>query len=123
VLTYSILEVGRLTGNFNRGQEYSFDEVDAYYLDTTFGLSYTHRLFGEVDAQVRGGHSTFNYGFRAGSADRDETLDIGAASVGYNLRNRTRIALNYELSRRRAPAVVERNYDRTRIYLSWLYAF
>lgn len=123
VLSYSFLEIGRLTGTFNRGQEYSFDQREAYYLETTFGLAYTHRLFGSVDGQVRGARSTLDYGFREGSADRDETLDSGAASVGYNLGNRTRIALNYELSRRRSPAVVQRNYDRTRIYLSWVYAF
>jgi Putative beta-barrel porin 2 len=122
VLTYAVLELGRLTGTFNRGQEYSFDDREAYYLETTYGLSYTHRLFGEVDAQVRGGRSIFNYGFREGSPDRDEHLDSGAVSLGYNLRNRTRIALNYELARRRAPSVVERNYDRTRVYVSWLYA-
>ncbi len=122
VLTYAFLEYGRFTGTFNRGQEYSFDDREAYYLETSYGLSYTHRLFAEIDAQVRGGRSVFNYGFREGSPDRDEHLDSGAVSLGYNLRNRTRIALNYELARRRSPLVVERNYDRTRVYVSWLYA-
>jgi hypothetical protein len=122
VLTYAFLDLGRFTGTFNRGQEYSFDDREAYYLETTYGLSYTHMLAGSIDAQVRGGRSIFNYGFRAGSVDRDEQLNSGAVSLGYNLRNRTRIALNYELTRRRAPSVVERNYDRTRVYLSWVYA-
>lgn len=123
VLSYAFLDLGRFTGTYNRGQEYSFDERDGYYLENTYGLSYTHRLLGELDFQVRGARSQFDYGFRAGALDRDETLDVGAASVGYNLRNRTRIALNYELARRRSPAVVDRNYDRTRVYTSWLYAF
>ena len=61
--------------------------------------------------------------FAKASAARTDTLDAVAASVGYNLRNRTRISLNYELAERRSPAYVERNYDRTRIYLSWAYAF
>ncbi|MFA5909868.1 MAG: outer membrane beta-barrel protein [Vicinamibacterales bacterium] len=122
-VTYPFLEVGRLSLSVNRDLQYSFDATEAYYVETSGNLAYTHRLFGEVDVQVRGSKSIFDYGYREGIPARRDSLDAAGASVGYNLRNRTRVAVNYEVSRRRSPVFVERNYDRTRIFLSWAYAF
>jgi hypothetical protein len=122
-LAYSLLEVGRLGLFATRRQEYSFDAAEAYYLENSINLAYNHRLFGEVDAQVRGGRAMFDYGFREGSPPHTDTLDTIETGVGYNLRNRTRVSFNYEFARRRSPALAERNYDRRRVYLSWLYAF
>lgn len=122
-IVYPIREVGRLSFVASRGTEYSFDAAEAYYLENSFTLSYTHRLFGAVDAQARGGKSFFDYGYRAGLAAHQDSLDIAGASVGYNLRNRTRISLNYEFSRRRSAELPERNYDRRRAYAAWTFAF
>lgn len=122
-LAYSVLEVGRLGLIALRRQEYSFDTREGYYLENSVNLTYNHRLFGEVDAQVHGGHGIFEYGFRAGIPAHTDTLNIVDGGVGYNLRNRTRISLNYEYARRRSPALAERNYDRTRVFLAWSYAF
>jgi hypothetical protein len=123
VLTYSFLEVGRLTAAFTRGLQYSFDEAEALYLENSLSLSYTHRLFGDVDLQARASRSLFDYGFRQGVPPHQDRLDSAGASIGYNLRNRTRVSANYEVTERTAPAFPLRNYDRVRIYLSWLYAF
>jgi hypothetical protein len=122
-IAYPFLEIGRLNFSIIRGIEYSFDEGEGYYKETSIILAYTHRLFGEIDFQARGSKSWFDYGFRDTTAARTDTLAAAAASVGYNLRNRTRISLNYEVAQRRSPAYLERNYDRTRVYLSWAYAF
>ena len=122
-ITYPFLEIGRFTVTANRGTEYSFDAEEAYFVENSAFLAYTHRLFGEIDAQVRGGRSLFDYSARETMPAHKDTLDIAAGSLGYNLRNRTRIALNYEYSKRRSPAITSRNYDRRRIYLSWLFAF
>jgi len=122
-LAYPFMEIGRFSGAFNRGLQYSFDANEAYYIENSGSLAYTHRLFGEVDAQVRASKSWFDYGFREGLPARQDTLEAAGVSLGYNLRNRTRISLNYELSRRRSPAFEERNYDRRRVFLSWVYAF
>lgn len=122
-LAYSLLEVGRLGLFATRRQEYSFDAAEAYYLENSINLAYNHRLFGEFDAQVSGGRALFDYGFREGSPPHTDTLDTIETGVGYNLRNRTRVSFNYEFARRRSPTLAERNYDRRRVYLSWLYAF
>ena len=122
-LTYPVLEIGRLSVALSRGVEYSFDTAEAYYLEQSATVVYTHRLFGEVDAQGRGSWASFDYDARINLPPHTDTLNTAAGSVGYNLRNRTRIALNYEYARRRSPAVAERNYERRRAYLSWLFAF
>jgi hypothetical protein len=122
-ITYAFLEVGRITAAVQRGVEYSFDAAEAYYLENTASLTYTHRLFGAVDAQGKVARSLFDYSARETEPPHEDTLDSAGGSLGYNLRNRTRIALNYEYSRRRSPAFSDRNYQRRRVYLSWLFAF
>jgi hypothetical protein len=122
-IIYPFLEVGRLGVEAVRRNEYSFEVADAYFIDNTVTLSYTHRLFGEVDAQVKGSKSFFDYGFTETSPARQDKLDLVGGSVGYNLRNRTRISLNYEYSRRRSPELTERNYDRRRVFLAWAFAY
>jgi hypothetical protein len=122
-MIYPFLEIGRFSAALNRVVEYSFDSLEGYYLEQSYNLSYTHFLFGELDAQVRGGRATFQYDARETLPEHTDTLDTLAGSVGYNLRNRTRVALNYEYTQRRSPAFAQRNYDRRRIYLSWLFAF
>lgn len=122
-VTYPFLEVGRVTVSFIRGFNYSFDVDEAYYKEMTGNLVYTHRLGGNYDLQLRGSLSAFDYGFRQGVPHRRDKLDSAAGSLGYNLRNRTRIAVNYESARRRSPVFDERDYDRHRWFFSWLYAF
>jgi hypothetical protein len=122
-VTYSFLELGRLSAAVNRGLQYSFDDAEAYYVENTLRLSYTHRIFTDIDVQLNGSVSRFEYGYREGLPPREDELSSVAGSLGYNLRNRTRVGLNYELARRRSPAFATRNYDRTRIFLSWQYAF
>lgn len=122
-LMYSFLEVARLSVALSRGVEYSFDTEQAYYLQQSATLAYTHRLFGAVDAQVLGSRSTFEYDARPRLPAHTDTYDTAGGSVGYNLRNRTRLALNYEYARRRSPAFAERNYERRRVFVSWQVAF
>ena len=121
-LSYTVLEAGRLALLAARRQEFSFDEAEAYYLENSIILVYNHRLFGNIDAQVRGGRASFGYGFREGVPPHTDTLDTVEGGVGYNLRNRTRVSFNYEYARRRSPALADRNYDRRRVFLSWTFA-
>lgn len=121
-IVYPFLEIGRIGVEAVRRNEFSFEESDAYFIENSWTLSYTHRLFGEVDAQVRGTKSWFNYGFTETSPARQDKLDVVGGSVGYNLRNRTRISMNYEVGRRRSAELPRRNYDRRRAFVSWTFA-
>ena len=122
-ITYPFLEVGRFNFGYSRSIEYSFDTAEAYYIENAVRAVYTQRLFGEVDAQAQAARSYFNYGQRAGAPERQDSLEAYNGNLGYNLRNKTRIAVNYEYARRRSPEIVERNYVRRRVFLSWLVAF
>lgn len=122
-LTYSFLEVGRFNLGLGRSLEYSFDAAEAYYLENTISLAYTHRIAGMVDLQAKGMRSIFDYDASETVPPHRDTLDTAGGSLGYNLKNRTRIALNYEYSRRRSPALADRNFERNRVFLSWLFAF
>ena len=122
-IVYPFLELGRLGVEAVRRNEYSYEADDAYFIDNTLTLSYTHHLFGAVDAQIKGSKSLFDYGFTETSPARQDQLDLVGGSVGYNLRNRTRISLNYEYTRRRSAQLTERNYDRRRAFLAWMFAY
>jgi hypothetical protein len=122
-IAYSFLEVGRLSVALTRGVEYSFDLGESHYVEQSAMVAYTHRLFGAVDAQVLGSRAAFDYDARPTLPAHTDTIDTAAGSVGYNLRNKTRIALNYEYARRRSPVFAERNYQRRRAFLSWQFAF
>lgn len=122
-ITYPFLELGRFSLVLQRGLEYSFDAVEAYYVENSGTLTYTHRLFGEVDLQGKVGRSLFDYSARTTEPPHKDTFDTAGGSLGYNLRNRTRVAVNYEYARRRSPAIADRNYQRRRVFLSWLFAF
>ncbi len=122
-IRYPLLELGHFNFGYQHGIDYSFDVQEAYYVSNAINVAYTQRLFGEVDLQASGNWGRFDYGQREGSQARRDTLDIYNGNLGYNLRNRTRVAMNYELAERRSPAVADRNYVRRRIYLSWLVAF
>jgi len=122
-IVYPFLDVGRLSVTFNRGTEYSFRVSDGYYLQNSLSLNYTHRLFGNVDVNVAGSKAVYDYRFVEALPDRKDDLESAGGGVGYNLPNRTRIAVNYEYSRRRSPEIPERNFDRRRVYLNWQFVF
>jgi hypothetical protein len=122
-IVYPFLEIGRFSFGYNRSTEYSFDTAEAYYLENTFRITYTQRLIGQVDLQGQAGQSYFDYGHRAGTAERRDRLESYNGNLGYNLRNRTRIAANYEYARRQSPDIADRNYIRRRIFLTWMVAF
>jgi len=122
-LTYPIREFGRIGMVAARGTEYSFDAAEAFYVENSVTLSYTHRIAGAVDSQIRGSKSFFDYSFRKDVPAHRDTYDSVNGSVGYNLQNRTRVSVNYEFARRRSPALPQRNYDRRRAYLAWTFAY
>jgi hypothetical protein len=122
-VTYPLLEFGRFNFITERTTEYSFDAAEAYFVSTTFNLAYSQRLYGAWDLQIGGRRALADYGFREGVLPRRDTTDALTGGLGYNLPNRTRIALSYEYSRRRSPALPDQNYEGRRIFLSWTYAF
>jgi Putative beta-barrel porin 2 len=122
-ITYSLLEVARISVGYIRGMDYSFDVNEAYFVQNAVNFAYTMRIAGDFDFQVRSSLASYNYGNRVGADARRDTFQDVGGSLGYNLRNRTRVALNYEYAERQSPEIAERNYIRRRTYLNWALAF
>lgn len=122
-VTYSFLEIGKLNFSGDRSTQYSFDVAEAYFVSTSFNIGYSQRLAGAWDLLVTARRSLSDYGFRDGLPARTDTTDALSGGLGYNLANRTRIAVSYEYSRRRSPALPNQNYEGRRTFLSWTYAF
>jgi hypothetical protein len=120
-LIVPIMDTARFDFGVLRDTQYSFDEAEAYYVENTFDVTYTHLIFGSVDVQGRGAWSRFDYGNREGQAARRDSLTTWLVGVGYNLQNRTRMSVQFEDARRRSPELAERNYSRRRLFFSWSY--
>lgn len=122
-ITYPFLEIGRLNVSMVKGLSYAFDPAEGYYKELTGFLVYTQRIVNQFDLQLRGSLTAFDYGFREGVPPHRDKLDTASGSLGYNLKNRTRVAVNYESARRRSVVKDIRDYDRHRWFVSWLFAF
>jgi hypothetical protein len=113
---------GRVTGSIERDVQYSFDDADGYYVGTTGELSYTQRVLGPFDAQVRVARGRLAY-VGAGGPGRDDAMRTYAAGVGYNRDSGARLGLTFEESRRDSVERADRRYTRRRVYASLSYGF
>jgi hypothetical protein len=120
-LVVPIMDMARVDIGVLRDTQYSFEEEEAYYVENTFDLTYTHLIFGNFDVQGRGAWSGFTYGNREGQSARRDTLTTWLVGVGYNLQNRTRLSVQFEDAERRSPELADRNYSRRRLFFSWSY--
>ena len=124
-LTYSVLEVGPpRSARGARGVEYLVRCRRKRTMSSNrLTLGYTHRLFGEVDAQVTG-QMRRSTTATPSTCRRIPTRSIRSAGAsGIICETGLAFALNYEYARRRSPAVADRNYERRRAFLSWQFAF
>lgn len=107
----------------DRRVQYSFETDQNYYLQSGGEVSYTQRLIGPWDVQGRVGLVGLGYTSReSGQADRTDTLRTYGAGVGYNLRDRSRIAVNFEHVVR-LSARPDGDFRRRRIYGSFTQNF
>jgi hypothetical protein len=120
-LGYTLLTRTRFDLDLTRDVQYSFEELEPYYLSTGSRLTVTHQLVGPLDLQAFGGRQSLAYRQRqvAGDVRRDE-VDIYGGGAGYRLRDSLRLGLTWETNRRRS-VLDERRYDRHRIYASLTY--
>lgn len=121
-LSYPLFEVARINFAYMRNLEYSFDVSEAYYKVNRYDLTFTQRLRGAIDAQISAGRTYSNYGQSENSPARTDLYDVLNGSLGYNLRNRTRIGLNYGYFRRTSVLPLN-SFEGRKIFLSWTYAF
>jgi Putative beta-barrel porin 2 len=124
-ISIPVRDLGTLALMVFRDTQYSFDEAQAYYVDTTGQLTYTQRVFGPFDLQVQGSYGELDYGRTADQAPKTERLYTYGGGVGYNLQDRSRFGLNIEWLERETslPSDTDRNYTNRRLFGSWTYRF
>jgi putative beta-barrel porin BBP2 len=118
---YTLLERTKFDLDLARDVQYSFEDVEPYYLSTGGRLTVTHQLVGPLDLQAFGGGQTMAYRQRGISGDvrRDQVRSYGGGA-GYRLRNNMRLGVTWETNRRQS-ALADRDYVRRRIYASLTY--
>jgi hypothetical protein len=124
-IVYPFLDRGTVGVGLTRDLTYSFEQAAGYFVETTGDLSYTHRIAGAWDAQVRTAVTRMNYGEQAATlgADRIDGVRLFSLGAGYNFLDQSRLGLTYEWSRRSSDTRADRRYGRNRVFASWAYAF
>ena len=120
-LGYTLLARTKFDVEAVRDVQYSFEDLEPYYLSTGGRLTVTHQLVGPLDLQAFGGRQSMAYRQRQlpGAARRDHVETYGAGA-GYRLRDNLRLGVTWE-SHRRKSALDEREYVRRRVYASLTY--
>jgi hypothetical protein len=121
-IVWPVLDRGRFEFQVLRDVQYSYEQTEGYYLETTGDVTYTHRLGGAFDIQGRGSWSRLGYADTEAGGDRVDRVRLFSAGVGYNLGD-SRLGLTVEDARRSSELREDRRYDRTRVFASWTYTF
>lgn len=118
---YTLADRTKFDVDLTRDVQYSFEDLEPYYLSTGGRLSITHQVVGSLDLQGVVGRQTMGYRQRLVQDEvrRDQVQTVGAGA-GYRLRSQMRLGLNWELIRRISP-IGERQYVRRRVYASLTY--
>lgn len=117
-LGYTLLGRTRFDVDVQRDVQYSYEDLEPYYLTQGGRLTLTHQLVGMLDVQAVGGRQTLSYrtAGEAGESRQDRVETLGAG-LGYRIRERTRLAVNWEATRRQSD-LDDRQYKKRRVYAS-----
>jgi hypothetical protein len=120
-LGYTMLARTRFDLDLTRDVQYSFEDLEPYYLSTGGRVTVTHQLVGPFDLQAFGGRQTMAYRQRLvpGDARRDRVNTYGVGA-GYRLRDDLRLGVTWETNRRKS-ALADHRYERRRLYASLTY--
>ena len=118
---YTLLERTKFDLDLSRDVQYSYEDLEPYYLSTGGRLTVTHQLVGPFDVQAFGGRQSLGYrstlGAEESRTDRVETFGAGA---GYRFHTQYRVGFTWEHNRRRSDRP-DRRYERDRLFASFTY--
>jgi hypothetical protein len=123
-LSYVALGSTKLGLSASRDVQYSFEEVQPYYLQTGMEASIAQQIYGPVDIQARVGTQRLAYEQRVtglgGLADRVDRIRSYGAGIGYRTDRDLRIGFNVDNARRESD-VNDHQYDGLRYGVSITY--
>jgi len=118
---YTLLERTKFDLDLTRDVQYSYEDLEPYYLTNGGRVTVTHRLVGPFEIQGTLGRQSLAYrNTIAANSTRTDTVDTYGAGVGYWLRPLLRVGFNWEQTRR-LSAISDRRYDRRRLFASLAY--
>jgi hypothetical protein len=120
-LGYTLMGRTKFDVDVSRDVQYSFEDLEPYYLSTGGRVTMTHQLAGPFDIQALAGRQTMAYRHRQVQGDvRRDRVETYGGGAGYRLRATTRLGVTWEVNRR-ASVLDERRYVRRRLYASLTY--
>jgi hypothetical protein len=121
VAGYTLLEHTKFDLDLSRDVQYSYEDLEPYYLATGGRLTVTHQLTGPFDIQGFGGQQTLAYRSTATLAEtRSDRVETFGAGAGYRVHSLFRIGFTWEENRRLSD-IHDRHYDRRRLFASFTY--
>jgi hypothetical protein len=118
---YTLLERTKFDLDLARDVQYSYEDLEPYYLANGGKLTVTQHLTGPFEIQGVVGRQSLGYrNTVASSVTRSDTVDTYGAGAGYWLRPLLRVGFNWEQTRR-LSAITDRRYERRRLFASLTY--
>jgi hypothetical protein len=118
---YTLLERTKFDLDLVRDVQYSYEDLEPYYLANGGTLTVTHHLTGPFEIQGVVGRQSLGYrNTVASSVTRSDTVETYGAGAGYWLRPLLRVGFNWEQIRR-LSAITDRRYERRRLFASLTY--
>jgi hypothetical protein len=115
----TVAEKHRFETSFSRDVQYSYEETDVYYIETSVQGTWTWQVAGPIDLRVNGSRTRMHYPSPAltASTDDDAYYTYGAA-VLWRLRPTLRVGLNADWWARESERDDDRAFDNRKIYAS-----
>lgn len=118
---YTLLDRTKFDLDVARDVQYSYEDLEPYYLSTGGRLTVTHQLVGPFDVQAFGGRQSLGYRSAAPAGEnRTDRVDTLGAGVGYRFHPQFRVGFTWEENRRRSD-LPDRRYERRRLFASLTY--
>lgn len=118
---YTLLDRTKFDVDLARDVQYSYEDLEPYYLSTGGRLTVTHQLVGPFDLQGFGGRQSLGYRSTLGGGDtRTDRVETFGAGAGYRFHTQYRVGFTWEHNRRRSD-LPDRRYERDRVFASLTY--
>jgi hypothetical protein len=118
---YTLLERTKFDLDLTRDVQYSYEDLEPYYLTNGGRVTVTHRLAGPFEIEGTLGRQSLGYrNTVASGAIRNDTVETYGAGVGYWLRPLLRVGFNWEHAQR-LSGISGRRYERRRLFASLTY--
>jgi hypothetical protein len=118
---YTLRERMKFDVDVARDVQYSYEDLEPYYLATGGRLTATYQLVGPIDVQGFGGRQSLGYrSSHRGDESRTDHVETFGGGAGYRWHSLCRLGLTWEMTRRLSD-LSDRRYERRRVFASFTY--